>query len=112
MSEQLYNLEQISALADGNEDFINKMIEVFVTQTPTMLEDIKSGVSEQDWEKVRAASHKLKPSIDMMGISEMSPVVRQIEGNAKTQTNLDEFPQLSDEFTNVVYRAIEQLQNR
>lgn len=112
MSEQLYNLEQISTLADGNEEFIGKMVDLFVTQTPEMLENIKTGVAEQDWDKVKAASHKLKPSIDMMGIQEMSPVVRQIEGNAKTRSNLDEFPELSDRFIDVINRAMEQMKNR
>lgn len=113
MSEELlYDLSQLREVAAGSEEFVDKMVEMFVSMTPGLVERIQNGVLSSDWEEVRSAAHKMKPSIDMMGIESLKLVVREIEGNAKTATNLDDIPALLGHMMETLDLVYRQLNNR
>ncbi len=110
--EKLYNLNQLSEIAAGNEEFITKMVNMFLEMTPALVDRIEAGLQTQDWPEVRSAAHKMKPSVDMMGIGSLYDVVRGIEGNAKTETDLDKIPELYFTLSETLEKVYEQLRNR
>ena len=110
--EKLYDLEQLNAIAAGNEDFVEKMVNMFLEMTPALVSRIEAGLQIQDWAEVRSAAHKMKPSVDMMGITALHDVVRGIEGNAKTETNLELIPDLYFKLSETLETVYEQLRNR
>ena len=110
--EKLYDLSQLREVASGSEDFVNKMVDMFVSMTPELVERIKNGVLAKDWQEVGSAAHKMKPSIDMMGIEKLKLVVREIEGNAKNETHLDQIPSLLAHLMDTLDQVYIQLNNR
>jgi HPt (histidine-containing phosphotransfer) domain-containing protein len=110
--EKLYDLEQLNSIAAGNPDFVIKMVNMFLDMTPGLVDSIEAGLQTQDWAEVRSAAHKMKPSVDMMGISSLRDVVRRIEGNAKSETNLEQIPELYFTLTETLDKVYEQLRNR
>ena len=79
MEEKLYNLEQIEMMSGGNTEFVDKMVTLFIELTPGIMNRIKIGLIEGNFEEIKSAAHKMKPSIDMMGITLLKPEVRNIE---------------------------------
>jgi HPt (histidine-containing phosphotransfer) domain-containing protein len=110
--EKLYDLEQLNSIAAGNADFVTKMVKKFLDLTPGLVDRIEAGFQTQDWAEVRFAAHKMKPSVDMMGISSLRDIVRRIEGNAKAETNLKQIPELYFTLTETLDKVYEQLRNR
>lgn len=110
--EKLYDLEQLNAIAAGNEDFVIKMVSMFLEMTPGLVGRIEAGLQTQDWPEVRSAAHKMKPSVDMMGVKSLHDVVRSIEVNAKTETNLEQIPELYFKLSDTLENVYEQLRNR
>jgi HPt (histidine-containing phosphotransfer) domain-containing protein len=110
--EKLYDLDQLNAIAAGNEEFVTKMVNMFLEMTPGLEGRIEAGLQTQDWAEVQSAAHKMKPSVDMMGIKSLHDVVRGIESNAKTETNLEEVPELYFKLKEVLDQVYEQLRNR
>jgi HPt (histidine-containing phosphotransfer) domain-containing protein len=110
--EKLYDLEQLAAIAAGNQEFVEKMVGMFLEVTPGLVERIEAGIQIQDWVEVRSAAHKMKPSVDMMGIVSLHDVVRGIEANAKTETNLEQIPELYFTLSDTLEQVYEQLRNR
>lgn len=110
--EKLYDLEQLNAIAAGNEDFVIKMVNMFLEMTPGLVGRIEAGLQTQDWPEVRSAAHKMKPSVDMMGVKSLHDVVRSIEVNAKTETNLEQIPELYFKLSDTLENVYEQLRNR
>ncbi|MFT5816936.1 MAG: HPt (histidine-containing phosphotransfer) domain-containing protein [Bacteroidia bacterium] len=110
--EKLYDLEQLNSIAAGNPDFVIKMVNMFLDMTPGLVDRIEAGLQTQDWAEVRSAAHKMKPSVDMMGISSLRDIVRGIEGNAKSETNLEQIPELYFTLTETLDKVYEQLRNR
>lgn len=77
------DLSFLEEIADGSDEFIVESIDMFLSQTPVMLETISKGIIEQNWTKVASASHKLKPNLGFFGMKKCQEVFQEIETIAK-----------------------------
>ena len=78
------DLSFITEIADGSDEFIVESIDMFLNQTPDLLETIKRGISEHNWPIVASASHKLKPNLGFFGMKISQGIFQEIETMAKT----------------------------
>ncbi len=109
---QLYNLEQLEAMASGDVAFVNKMVGMFIDLTPEVIDRMKDGFASDDLEDMGAAAHKIKPSIDMMGIKVLYQKIRDLEQFGKNRQNMDQIPGLLNEVVSTLEAVIEQLKAR
>lgn len=109
--EKYYNLTQLEEIAPGDTFFVKKMVNTFLEHTPELVDRIEKGIASENWLEVREASHKMKPSIDMMGIIKITQVIRELEANAKQQVNLNEIPALFATVSNVLEICFKQLKD-
>lgn len=113
MSEELlYDLTQLREVAAGSDDFVNKMVDMFLDMTPALVQRVADGTAAQDWDEVQSASHKMKPSIDMMGIASLHDLIREIEQNAKHKKNVEDIPNLLVQLQETLAQVYEQLKAR
>ena len=61
--EQLFDLSTLQLMCEGDKKFMLRMINVFMNDVPPFVEIIKNGIVEKDFEKVRLAAHRIKPSV-------------------------------------------------
>ena len=108
----LFNLERLYALAGDDEGFVRQMALMFNKQTPPLLKDLREYYQAQNWEKVKAVAHKIKPSLDFMGIEEIKPEIRMIEDYSINRTNLDDLPDLIDRLEEICELVFEQVRNK
>ena len=78
------DLSFLNEIADGNKEFVDESIEMFVAQTPGMLDTIKAGILEKNWQIAAAAAHKLKPNLGFFGMTTSEELSRNIELMAKS----------------------------
>lgn len=90
MEEKLYNLSSLEAISGGNKEFVDKMVSLFLTMTPGLLDKLKNGIEKKDYFEVRSAAHKMIPSINMMEIKTIVNVVRDIERLAAENADFSE----------------------
>jgi len=83
MPEKIYDLTDLRAISRGNEAFVIKMVNMFIEQTPLNLAEMESRYNENDYKGMAAVAHKIKPSIDNMGIISLKEVIREIEKAGK-----------------------------
>jgi CheY-like chemotaxis protein len=76
---ELYSLKNIEAISQGDAQFVNTIIDTFITNTPNYLEEIVKGVQREDFAKIKYASHQMKPSLDILEIESVRQTVRDIE---------------------------------
>lgn len=74
-----YNLKSLHEMSRGSTDFIQKMLHLFVDTTPQYLNQINTLFAENDLIGLKKIAHKMKPSIDNMGISAIKDDIRNIE---------------------------------
>ncbi len=65
---QLYNLTRLYEMANGNSDFVPNMLKLFLSLVPKSIELINDSSKKNDIETIRKTAHKIKPSINNLGI--------------------------------------------
>jgi HPt (histidine-containing phosphotransfer) domain-containing protein len=55
----LYNLNALNILSRGNLEFVAKMVDVFITQTSTEIENISNALAIDDFPEVSRLIHKI-----------------------------------------------------
>lgn len=89
---KLYNLTMVYGIAGGDEDFVKRMVQLFLDTMPASLQEMQSQVVLQNWPQVGKLAHKMKSTIDSMGISSLKDVIRQIEQNGKKGEHTVQLP--------------------
>lgn len=79
----LYDLSQLREISGGDSSFIKEILSLFVQSIPGSLHMINSALASNDLEAVGREAHKIKPSIDSLGILELYNVIRIVEREAK-----------------------------
>jgi PAS domain S-box-containing protein len=108
-TDALYDLSTIRTISGGDESFIKKMIALFIETVPQNVEELNKALAEQDWDQVSKMAHKLKSTLDSMGIASVKQDVRTVEQNAKNKESLKEIPALVGNISTTVAACIEQL---
>lgn len=83
----LYDLTQLNTIARGNMDFIEKMKCLFREQAPDSVNEMKTAYLENDYVLMAKIAHRMKPSVDTMGIISLKEVLKEIEESAHTEGN-------------------------
>lgn len=81
-------LDFLKEISDNNEVFYFEFIQMFLRNCPESLQEIKEGIQSHDWEKIRQAAHKAKPSFNYVGMKECSIRTAKIEECARNKGQL------------------------
>ena len=109
---KLYNLSTIEEISHGNEAFVKKMLQLFIDTMPPALNELRSHYASSNWAGLGAIAHKIKPSIDTMGIELLREEIRTVEHCGKEASNLELVPALLDKIDAVIYSIIEELKQQ
>ena len=61
----IYNLDKINEMAEGDQDFINSVISVFLDEVPQDLEALETAIEKKDFPNIYQLAHKIKPNVDL-----------------------------------------------
>lgn len=78
-AEQLVDFTYLNEFADGDADFIQKMVSLFLHNAPESLAIIQLSNSIDDIKVLKTEVHKLKSSISLLGITKASKSIEIIE---------------------------------
>lgn len=84
-----YDLGYLYEHADGDYDFLKEMIEIFIKDSPLLIEDLKNAIDTRDFDKIRISSHSMKGIFLTLGIHKAAYLIREIENLALMKQNLD-----------------------
>jgi hypothetical protein len=80
-----YNLSKVYALSDNDPEFVNEILNLFVTEVPEDLMQIKEGIKKKDHKHAYAYAHKIKPTLDLLGLNVAFEEILQIEAWTKAE---------------------------
>src|SRR5580693_2256380 len=106
---KLYDLTMIHSISGGDKAFIKKMVLLFIDTVPQNVQDLVDSTERKNWEQVSKMAHKLKSTIDSMGIRTIHDQIRAVEMNAKNQEHLELMPNMVRQIESVVSVCIQQL---
>ena len=105
----LYDLTMVQSVSGGDEAFIKKMVALFIETVPQNVEELSKATQAENWEQVGKTAHKLKSTVDSMGIKSIRQEIRTVEANAKQKQSLQEIPSLVERIAAVIGQCIGQL---
>jgi CheY-like chemotaxis protein/HPt (histidine-containing phosphotransfer) domain-containing protein len=103
----LYSLDKLLSLDD--QDFITRMLGLFVDQIPTAVSQIRKAYDAGDFETIKYTAHRIRPAILNMGIESLKTEVMDIEllaGKGEKTTALDEMIQKMENVVSAVVASI------
>lgn len=106
---KLYNLAMVYSIAGGDEDFVKRMLRLFLYTVPLSVQELQNETAHQNWIQVSKLAHKLKSTIDSMGIEALRDTIRQIEQNGKKGMHTEQLPALVTEVAAIMSACITQV---
>lgn len=88
---KIIDLSFLTNLADGNSDFIKKMLEIYLKQTPENLHSLELSLENQNYRELAATAHKMRSSVPYVGLHEAEKMLEKLEYEAKQKINTEKF---------------------
>ena len=106
----LYDLKKLEQIAQNNQPFVLKMVTLFSRQAPADVHEIEMAFEKQDYHTVRSVAHRMKPSIDNMGILSLHDLIREIELFNQTEKTTDQLENRIRELRDTITQVVDLLQ--
>lgn len=78
-NEKLYDLKILDKISRGNSEFVLKMIVIFIDQIEEILPKAEAALSSDNFLLMNQLIHKIKPSIESMGIVSIKDEINILE---------------------------------
>jgi HPt (histidine-containing phosphotransfer) domain-containing protein len=104
-----YNLSKVYALSDNDPEFVMQIISLFVTEVPQDLKQIDLGIKNKDHKLAYAYAHKIKPTLDLLGMTMAHEEILQVEAWTKVEGKKKEIEATFESIENQVDKAIKEI---
>lgn len=104
-----YNLAKVYALSDNDPEFVNQIITLFVTEVPLDLLQVKLGIKTKDHKLAYAYAHKIKPTLDLLGMNNAFEEILQVEAWTKVEGKRKEINDTFDSIESQIEKAIKEI---
>jgi HPt (histidine-containing phosphotransfer) domain-containing protein len=103
------NLSYLKNMTDDNPDLIKELIDIFISQANEYTREMKELYAQGDWQALSRLAHKAKSSVAIMGMTELSEMLKDFELLARDQKNVDKFSDYISRFTDEINDACKEL---
>ncbi len=103
------NTDYLDEISEGNQDLACDLIEMFIKQVPIFSEQLDDLYYKGDFILLGKLAHKIKSSVAMMGIDELTTDMKTLENISKEGKNDDRYPVFISKFKSISNEAIIEL---
>lgn len=104
------NLDYLNQRTHSNPGLMMEMISLYLEQTPSLVDIMKSSLEGKDWNTLYATVHKMIPSFSIMGIhTDFENMARKVQEYAGTQKKTDFIPGLVLQLEDICLQACDEL---
>ncbi len=104
-----YNLSKVYALSDNDPEFVMQIITLFVTEVPEDLKQIDLGIKTKDHKLAYSYAHKIKPSLDLLGMTVAFEEILQVEAWTKAEGKRKEIVDTFASIQSQVEKAVKEI---
>ena len=74
-----YDLSMLKEESHGNNDFVVRMVQLFIQHSAENIQLIKEKTRKRQWKEVGALAHKMAPSFNHLGMDSIGSLYKEIE---------------------------------
>ncbi len=108
-STKLYDLSLIQSMGSEDPKFEKNIINLFIDTMPSVMAELTSANNARNLELVKKIVHKMKSSIDLMGITQIKKMIIAIEKLDSPGTELNALIQSIGDTLPKVYTQLGQI---
>lgn len=107
---KLYNLDNLIEISRGNSNFIKKMLTLFIEQSHLTCIELEQLLTDNNFESISKTAHKIKPSIENLGISSLMLDIAILDKNNINDREKEEIENSVQNVIKILKTVSEQLQ--
>lgn len=104
-----YNLSKVYAISDNDVDFAKQIVVLFTEEAPAEIVNIKKGLRDKDYKRVYHAAHKIKPTLELLGMDLAYEDVVVIEAWSKAEGKKKEIKEVVKSLKNRIALTLKEL---
>jgi CheY-like chemotaxis protein len=105
------NLDYLNHRTKSNPKLMIEMIDLYLEQTPPLINTLKNSLIEQNWDLLHAAIHKMIPSFSIVGIhTDFENMAKKIQEFVVIKQKNDEMEDMIIQLENVCTQACKELE--
>ncbi len=105
-----YNLDKVKDLADGDEEFVQSVVGVFVEETPDDLNDLKNAVNDKIFDRIYQCAHKIKSNVALFNMEEARSLILSIEAETKGEKDIHKIEKYFTQVEDIINITIIELE--
>jgi HPt (histidine-containing phosphotransfer) domain-containing protein len=109
--EKYVDLTYVKALSNGNKDFVNQMIQIFIDQTPETLSTMEMHLGTLNLGALKASAHKMKSSVTIMGIKELEKMINELEEICSKNSGTEQLPEILNKIKSVCLLSVKEMED-
>ncbi len=78
-NEKLYDLSMVDSIGKDDPEFVKNILTIFIDTMPANADSLQKAGNEQNYESISKIAHKMKSSIDLLGIHSLKYTIRKLE---------------------------------
>ena len=108
-TNDLFNLVKLEGMSRGDDKFVKKLVDIFIQTIPENLAQIMRSYEAKDIETINKIAHKIKSSIDTMGIKSLKQDILDLEQFPNQNFDEDVLKNCIDKVSNTLNKVIYEL---
>lgn len=104
-----YNLSKVYALSDDDPEFVSQVVTLFVTEVPLDLLQIKLGIKTKDHKLAYSYAHKIKPTLDLLGMNVAFSEILEVEAWTKREGKRKEINDTFNSIESQIEKAVKEI---
>ena len=107
--ERITNLDFLIRSMSGKKNIILETLNIFLEQVPEEIAAINEAVAASDYKAIRRASHRMKSTVSLVGITEMVKVLEEMEMLATAAKGIEQITALNNSLILFSVKASEEI---
>lgn len=106
---RLYNLQRLQEMGNNDTVFMRQVVVIFLQNITADAEELVKACNAKENKTIHFFAHKMKSSIDLMGIEKITQEIRNIEQAAKSNTDIEELDSKVNFVNNIILCVIREM---
>jgi CheY-like chemotaxis protein len=103
------DISYLKNLSEDDDSFLTEAINLYIKDLFPQFKELKKAFECNDWKKLKDIAHKVRPSVNIIGMKQLKTIMETIEKYATERTHKNLLPQLIDQANELSDQALRQL---
>jgi ABC-type Fe3+-citrate transport system substrate-binding protein len=104
-----YNLAKVYEISENDIEFALQIVTLFLEEVPAEIKSIKVAIEEKDYTRTYSSCHKIKPTLDLLGMDLAYEENIQIMTWAKAEGKRKEIDHTFDSVESKIEKAVREI---